>query len=121
MSCSACHARTADYAAPLTGHALCLRCAYAAIPRSIRNVLQLGSRVGLLRVIGYSETRNRHVYWLAECDCGARDDYRGDRLLKGRPRCCGALECSLVVASRFGWRRSDRVRFVAPTVERIAA
>ena len=53
----------------------------------------IGQRFGRLRVIKYTNHKNKssHYYWLCICDCGNYANIRGDHLRNGHSRSCGCL------------------------------
>ena len=55
-----------------------------------------GLRYGRLAVIERAANRNKHVYWLCQCDCGERVEVRADGLTRGSSVSCGCYQHEIV-------------------------
>lgn len=69
-----------------------------------------------LRVIERAANRGHHVYWLCQCECGARKQVRADHLSGGAVLSCGclAVERTKVRNSSHGHARASTVG-ISPT------
>jgi hypothetical protein len=50
-----------------------------------------GSVFGRLTVQGFAHTKDRTVYWMCACSCGASKTIKGASLVAGRSQSCGCL------------------------------
>ena len=67
-----------------------------------------GMKFGRWTVVKLSELRNKQVYWLCRCECGAVREVQGPRLLHGKSKSCGCLSIDKkkhLANSRIGERR----------------
>lgn len=48
-----------------------------------------GKRFGKLTAISKADSRNKHTYWLCECDCGKRKEIQTTNLTSGATTSCG--------------------------------
>ena len=48
-----------------------------------------GQRYGRLEVVGKAPSKNRHTYWVCQCDCGAELTVRTDAITRGPTKSCG--------------------------------
>ena len=64
-------------------------------PRHFRDLT--ADRFGRLVVLYRDETKkNRHAYWVCECDCGGFRTVRSDALVGSRTRSCGCMQVERV-------------------------
>lgn len=52
-----------------------------------------GRKYGTLVVLGVSGRVRGGLYWMVRCRCGVEKGVRGDKLVAGFTRSCGAAEC----------------------------
>lgn len=53
-----------------------------------------GQRFGKLVALYPTETRNRKMYWMCQCDCGNKVEICGDAIRRGNTMSCGCLKQS---------------------------
>lgn len=58
----------------------------------------IGKKFGRLTVIDRAPNKNKKVYWICQCECGATVRVRADQLTRGVTKSCGCLHKEVAVA-----------------------